>query len=92
MFLAFIFVACQQENKRSQAYADAVCDLHETCETLTAFGYASANECIEQVTDSSNAISADKELWQTCIDEVYDTNCEDLYSEESMPTCFSEFE
>ena len=92
MFLVFILAGCQKETKRSEAYAEAVCELHETCETLSAFGYASAKECIEQVTDLSSTISADKEKSQICLDEIYDVNCEDLYAEETMPACFGDLE
>lgn len=92
MILAFLLAACQQESKRSQAYAEAVCELHETCETLSSFGYASSNDCIEQVTDSVTTISSDKEQWQICTDEIYDATCESLYADETIPTCFSLFE
>ena len=88
MLWLFMLSACAQESKRLDAYAEAVCDLHDSCETLSAFGYADVKDCIDQATTLGQSYAEDKETFEACIDELYSTECDALYDSSTLPSCF----
>ena len=87
MLWVFMFMACAQDAKRLDAYAEAVCDLHDTCETLSAFGYGDLQDCIAQATQLGQSYAEDKETLETCLDELYSTDCDALYDSTTLPSC-----
>ena len=92
MLWLFMLTACQKEAKRLDAYAEAVCELHDSCETLSAFGYSDRQDCISQATELGQAIIEDKDSFESCIDELYATTCDALYDSSALPSCLPAME
>ena len=87
MLWVIMSLACQQSEKRLESYAEAVCDLHLECETTSTFGFSNRSDCIEHATAYGGEYASDKSTFETCIEEIYQTDCISLYDESTMPEC-----
>ena len=88
MLWIIMSLACEQSEKRLEAYAEMVCDLHSDCETTSTFGFETRSDCIEHATTYGEAFASDKDTFEACIDELAQTDCSSLYDSSSLPDCW----
>ena len=93
MLPVVLLIGCYSENKFAEDWATANCTLYDDCDYLSYQSFSDFEECYDEEVvdlhpDSQSDCDYDAKLAKTCVENVNQMSCEDLY-EGDFPTACS---